>query len=254
MQITVYDEQNQNTVFDLRTLDAYSAVYCTAHYAFHYKPGSFAEKHIRSIAEEQERCFTKITALLGIPFCDTIRYVLTNSPEENGRILEELFGEYEPGNGFAVGPNNIFATYSETIRCVGAHEDTHLISYAYCDPSCELLCEGLAMYMDGEWWGKPNAEWVKAFLLDGSCRSVFELADDETFRNTACEISYPIAGAFTAYLIERLGTAAFLEHIYKPKASLAEKTKQVFHKTPEEVEKGFIAWITAAQDDITMHI
>ncbi len=243
MQITVYDEQKQGTVFDLHTLDAYSEVYCTEHYAFHYKPGSFAEKNICAIAEEQERCFQKITALLGIPFCDTIRYVLTDSPEENGRISEELFGEYDPGNGFAIGPNNVFAVYSETIRCVGAHEDTHLISYAYCDPSCAFLNEGLAMYMDGEWWGKPNAEWVKAFLDNGSYRSVFELTDDEAFWNTPCEISYPIAGAFTAYLTDRLGAAAFLEQIYKPKASLAEKIKRVFRQTPEAIEKDFLNWV-----------
>ena len=243
MQIAVYDEQMQATVFDLRTPDAYSEVFRTAHYAFHYRPGSFAEKDIRCIAEEQERCFAKITTLLNIPYRDTIQYVLTDSPEENGRILEELFGEYEPGYGFAIGPNNVFAVYNEQIRCVGAHEDTHLISYAYCDPACELLSEGLAVYMDGEWWGKPNAEWVEAFLLDGSYRSVFELADDETFWNTPCEISYPIAGAFTAYLTDRLGVAAYLEQIYKPKAPLAEKLKQAFQQTPEEIEKDFIDWI-----------
>jgi len=48
---------------------------------------------------------------------------------------------------------------------------------------------------------------------------------------------------FTAFLIERLGAAAFLEQIYKPKASLAEKIKQVFHETPEEFEKDFINWV-----------
>lgn len=245
MQITVYDEQKQTAVFDLRSLDAYSEVYCTAHYAFHYKPGSFAEKHIRSIAEEQECCFAKITALLGIPFCDTIHYFLTDSPEENGRISEELFGEYDPGNGFAIGPNNVFAVYSETIRCVGAHEDTHLISYAYCDPSCAFLNEGLAMFMDGEWWGKPNTEWVKVFLRDGSYRSVFALADDETFWNTPCEISYPIAGAFTAFLIERLGAEAFLEQIYKPDLPLKEKAAQALRQSPEEIETEFLDRISA---------
>ena len=243
MQITVFDEQKQAIVFDLKTLDAYSEVFCTAHYALHYKAGSFAEKHIRDIAEEQERCFQKITALLNIPFPYTIQYVLTDLPEENGRIIEELFGEFSPGNGFAIGPNNVFAVYSEQIRCVGAHEDTHLISYAYCDPTCELLSEGLAMFTDGEWWGKPNAEWVKTFLDNGSYRSIFSLAEDETFWNTPCELSYPIAGAFTAYCVDRLGAAAFLEQIYKPKASLAEKIKQVFHETPEEFEKDFINWV-----------
>lgn len=243
MQITVYDEQRQANVFDLRTLDAYSGIYRSEHYAFHYKPGSFAEQHIRSVAEEQEACFRRIIERLAIPFPDTIQYFLTDSPEENGRIIEELFGEYAPGNGFAIGPYGVFAVYSEQIRCIGAHEDTHLISYAYCDPASAFLSEGLAMYMDGEWWGKPNAEWIKAFLKNETYRSVFALDDEETFWNTPCEISYPIAGAFTAFMIERIGAAAFLEQIYKPKAPLAEKTERTFKKTPEAVEKDFLDWV-----------
>ena len=246
MQITVFDEQKRANVFDLRTLDAYSGTFCSEHYTFHYKPGSFAAQNIGSVAEEQERCFRKITELLKIPFNDTIQYYLTDSPEENGRIMEELFGEYAPGNGFAIGPHSVFAVYSEQIRCIGAHEDTHLISYAYCNPTGALLSEGLAMFMDGEWWGKPNTEWVKAFLRDGSYRSVFALADDETFWNAPCEISYPIAGAFTAFLIERLGTEAFLEQIYKSKAPLAEKAAHVFGEPPEAIETAFTDWIEAS--------
>lgn len=245
MQITVFDEQKQANVFDLRILDAYSGTFCSEHYTFHYKPGSFAAQNIGSVAEEQERCFRKITELLRIPFRDTIQYFLTDSPEENGRIMEELFGEYAPGNGFAIGPHSVFAVYSEQIRCIGAHEDTHLISYAYCDPTCEFLSEGLAMFTDGEWWGKPNAEWVKSFLRDGTYRSVFALADDEIFWNAPCEISYPTAGAFTAFLIGRLGAEAFLEQIYKPKAPLAEKAAQALHRSPEEIETEFLDGISA---------
>lgn len=243
MQITVFDEQKRASVFDLHTLDAYSETFCSEHYAFHYKSGSFAALNIRSVAEEQERCFRKITELLKIPFQDTIQYFLTDSPEENGRIIEDLFGEYAPGNGFAIGPENVFAVYSEQIRCIGAHEDTHLISYAYCDPTCAFLGEGLAMFTDGEWWGKPNTEWVKAFLKNGSYRSVFALANDEVFWTVPCEISYPIAGAFTTFAIDRLGTASFLERIYRPAVSLAEKAERAFGKTSEAVEKEFTDWI-----------
>lgn len=245
MQITVFDEQKQANVFDLRALDAYSGTLCSEHYTFHYKPDSFAAQNIRRVAEEQERCFRKITELLKIPFNDTIQYYLTDSPEENGRIMEELFGEFAPGNGFAIGPHSVFAVYSEQIRCIGAHEDTHLISYAYCDPTSAFLSEGLAMFMDGEWWGKPNTEWVKALLKDRTYRSVFALADDETFWNTPCEISYPIAGAFTAFLIERLGAEAFLEQIYKPDLPLKEKAAQALRQSPEEIETEFLDRISA---------
>ena len=172
MQITVYDENRRPETPDLRTLDAFDASFCTEHYVFHFRSGSCAAREIEQIAAEQERCFRTIEETLRIPFTHQIQYFFADSPEENGRILEELFCMYAPGNGFAVGPNNVFAVCNDQIKCIGAHEDTHLISYAFCDPACEFLSEGLAMLMDGQWWGEPNAEWVKRFLQDGRYCSV----------------------------------------------------------------------------------
>ena len=106
-----------------------------------------------------------------------------------------------------------------------------------------FLSEGLAMRMDGQWWGEPNAEWVKRFLQDGRYRPVLALADDETFEKTPCEITYPIAGAFTAFLTERLGVPAYLEQIYKPKQPLKEKLEHAFGMPPEAVEHAFLDWI-----------
>lgn len=243
MQITVYDENRRPETPDLRTLDAFDASFCTEHYVFHFRSGSCAAREIEQIAAEQERCFRTIEETLRIPFTHQIQYFLADSPEENGRILEELFGMYAPGNGFAVGPNNVFAVCNDQIKCIGAHEDTHLISYAFCDPACEFLSEGLAMLMDGQWWGEPNAEWVKRFWQDGRYCSVLALADDETFEHTPCEITYPIAGAFTAFLTERLGVPAYLEQIYKPKQPLKEKLEHAFGMPPEAVERAFSDWI-----------
>lgn len=79
MQITVYDEQRQANVFDLRTLDAYSGIYRSEHYAFHYKPGSLAEQHIRSVAkpkeplaEKTERAFKKTPEAVEKEFLDRV--------------------------------------------------------------------------------------------------------------------------------------------------------------------------------------
>ena len=40
--------------------------YSTQHYDFHYGSHSVAERDILQIAEEQERCYKKITTMLGI--------------------------------------------------------------------------------------------------------------------------------------------------------------------------------------------
>lgn len=242
MQLTIWQEAPVDEVVDVLSLETLSGIFQTEHYDFHFKPDSYAGQHIGKIAEYQEKCYRRIEETLQIPFRRRIRYFLTDSPDEVGRIMEELFGEYEPGNGDAIAPNNVIAVYSEEINCIGIHEDAHLFSYAYCDPTCALLSEGIAQFLD-EWWGKPNTEWVKMFVADGRYRSVCELADDETFWNVSSEITYPIAGAFTAFLVERIGVAAYLERIYKPALPLAEKIEAVFHSSPEALEQEFLLWI-----------
>lgn len=243
MKLMIIDDRECVQEQDVRSADVLRGTYSSEHYTFCFRPGSFAEKHIEEIAAEQESCFRRIESMLEIPFPMKIRYFLTETPEENGRIMEELFGEYEPGYGFAVGPNNVFAVYSEEIRCIGAHEDTHLVSYAFCAPPSAFFCEGLAMYTDGAWWGEPNTVWVGRFLKNGGYRSVQALSDDETFWNTPCEISYPIAGAFIAFLVDRVGIKTFLEQLYKPQCAFEEKIERVFKTSPEEVEKSFLHWV-----------
>lgn len=151
--------------------------YETEHYIFHYRPGSYAEKDMESIAALQENCYKRITAALGIVPPFRIHYYLFDTPEEVGAV----YGDYEPCNGFADTPNNIFAVYNQRVKCIGMHEDTHIISYVKGRPKCAFLREGLAMYMDGVWWNCPNKDWVKKFLADGSYVPIEKLLENEVF-------------------------------------------------------------------------
>lgn len=118
--------------------------YASEHYVFHYVPGSIAEKDIEKIVMIQENCFKDICNLLNIYPTFKIQYFLLETPE----LVGKLYGDHDPCNGFANPPNEIYAVYNNKIKCVGYHEDAHIISYLINRPHSIFLREGLAMYFD----------------------------------------------------------------------------------------------------------
>lgn len=186
--------------------------YTTEHYVFHYQKGSFAEKEIRQIAETQEEAFSKICSTLNVIYPNRINYYFTDSPNAIGQII---WGEDTPCNGVAFfGANKIYAVYTEDIKCIGSHEDTHLISFLMNYPESDFVVEGLAMSFDETWWGVPNETWASYYKTIHPDLSVTALFDNNIFADTGCDIAYPIAGAFTKFLIDSFGIERYLD-LYK---------------------------------------
>ncbi len=187
-------------------------VYISDHYIFHYCAGSVAEKGIKLIAETQEKCFRKICSTLKIDYTEKINYYLTDSPLEIGRVI---WDEEAPCNGCALcGRNKVYATYNDNIKCIGSHEDTHLISFLINYPESDFVVEGLAMCMDGLWWGVPNEIWAAYYQMKHENLSVKDLFDNDIFEDYGCTVTYPIAGAFTKFLIDTFGMERYIE-LYK---------------------------------------
>lgn len=99
-------------------------------YIINYHAGSIAEKDIEKIIELQETCYDFICKTLTIKMDIKIKYYLCESAKEVG----ELYGDDEPCNGFAKEPNEIYAVYNDEVKCIGFHEDAHIISYNISTP------------------------------------------------------------------------------------------------------------------------
>lgn len=211
--------------------------YESDHYIFNYNQGSQAERDIQSIAAEQEACFGYICKVLGVQPDFKIEYFLCDTPEEVGHI----YGDDDPCNGFAAPPDKIYAVYNEQVKCIGFHEDAHLVSYLINRPDPPAIREGLAMYFDRKWWGIQNLDWCGFFLETGRYISAAALLDREVFFDTDCSVCYPIMGAFTDFLIATYGQAAYLE-MYKQQDTV-HAMQEVFGKTPEELNLEFIDYV-----------
>lgn len=175
------------------------------HYNFHLIKDSLAEKDIDEIMKTQEKCFKEITSFLNV------------SPH------------YE-----------IYAVYNEKVKCIGYHEDAHIISYILNKPQSVFLREGLAMYFDKVLWNKSNDEWVRLLLKSDRYLSIIDLIQNDFFLNHADEITYPIAGAFVKYLINRYGRELFIS-VYTFKGyDLLSEIERTYATKIEQIENDFL--------------
>ena len=224
----------------------------TTHYVFHYEKNSLAEKEIHQIADKQEGCYTFISSCLHADAKGKIHYHLFDTPQEVGKQYAIIHDEDddEPCNGFALpeimskdGMNHVFAVYSETVKCVGFHEDAHIISYSICRPDSRFISEGLAMFFDRYWWGIDNYSWTRWYIEQGKNPSVADLIENSHFRAYDCTLTYPLAGAFTGYLIERFGTEKYVAFYKRCADDAARAFAQTFGISAALLERDFLVYM-----------
>ena len=238
--------------------------YETDHYGFHYLKGSLAQRDIAQIAERQERCFDRICDCLNIKYSKKIGYWFYNSPKllgnaffdgalcngvsitsaqdrDIGKIVS-LSGEEE--DSFAVEPYSIHAVYEERIKCIGPHEDTHVIAAQLFEPSSAFLCEGLAMMMDGSWWGIKNKLWARYYKDGGELVPAHDLINcpEEQFYGLEGRITYPVAGAWTEYMFQTFGKEKYMRFYCGD--GTAQMATDVFGKSLPQICREFEAWLS----------
>ena len=216
------------------------------HYIFHFHEESKAEVDIGTIVSCQEACYRYICAVLKVTPSFKIEYFLCQSPQEVGR----LYGDDEPCNGFAVMPNRIYAVYNEEVRCIGFHEDAHILSYTLNRPDCPAIREGLAMYFDRKWWGIQNMDWALFYIKHHLYIPVEALLDKDAFFAADCSLTYPIMGAFTDYLIASYGIEAYLQ--FYSQQDMAQAMGNVYRKSPAELNREFVSYVHLFSLDPTL--
>ncbi len=217
--------------------------YETSNYIFHFQENSTAERDIIKIAKIQESCYAYICTMLKTVPDFKIEYFLCETPEEVGRV----YGDDDPCNGFTSLPNKIYAVYNEEVKCIGFHEDAHVVSYLINRPNSRAIREGVAMYFDRKWWSIQNLDWAGYFIKTGKYISVNKLFNNEIFSSNDCSITYPIMGAFTEWLISSYGIDKYLQ-FYKYEDSTAA-LKLVYNQTVEELNNAFVDYVQLFEID-----
>jgi len=220
------------------------------HYIFHYHPGSLAERDIDEIIELQEICFDYICRALCVSMDTTINYYLCETPEEVGTF----YGDDDPANGFNRMPDEIYAAYNDGVKCIGFHEDAHLISYnTIARPKLALLREGLAMYFDRVLWRFPIHAWVQVILEMRLYPDLASLADNETFFEERFVITYSVAGVFVDYLISIFGINNFKVFYGGDYANFEDGFYSVFGIKLDDFERSIKRYLKTVQYEDTIY-
>lgn len=214
-------------------------------YIFHYNKDSIAERDLDLIIQTQENCHKNICKSLNVKMDIPIKYFLCDTPEEVGNIYGSIHGnDFEPCNGFAMRPNEIYAVYNDSIKCIGFHEDAHIISYhTLTRPPQVFIREGLAMYFDKVYWGISNDAWVYYFLQNDKFISLKDLIIDSKFYSFSDKLTYPIAGSFVSYIINNYGLEKFKNFYLTLNESFEHCFEKSFGISLDEMEKDFIDYI-----------
>jgi hypothetical protein len=125
----------------------------------------------------------------------------------------------------------VHSFYSDKIKCIGEHEDTHLLSISL-GAAIFLFSEGLAEFMSEKWNQKDIDFWAKKYLKKNKLYSLKFLTNDKNWRRIDEEIVYPQAGSLIRYLIKIYGLEKFKE-VYKNLSR--EKTNRQNIKITEDV-------------------
>lgn len=213
----------------------------TEHYIFYYFPGTVAEKEIDQISNRQEKAFEKIISFLKVP---KPKRKITYYLYPNEKTKEELMGDNWCAQ--AIWKDFIVhVLYTENIKPLGEHEDTHLLSLPW-GLSIAFFQEGLAEYMIGHGWhGENHDQMSKEALKKGILPTVESMFDHHKWRELDDENAlyyYCFVGSFTKFLIEKFGKEKF-KNLYLNTSR--EKTKEenlsifedVYNLNPSEAEK-----------------
>ena len=208
----------------------------SSHFDYYFESGSPASRDIAAIEARFEHDYSHIVTLLGDKEANL--HVDAFIVDSRAR-MKQLCGH--ESNGLAVG-NVILFVYGDSIKALGAHEPTHLLSqFLWGTPHGVWLTEGLAVYADDEWQALPLHGICKQLNADRKLIPISSLFDDHQFRRSSEMVTYPEAGSFMKFLYERYGRDA-VKALW---TQGAESIPKVFGESLTQLESEWFAVINS---------
>lgn len=215
----------------------------STHYRFYYFPKSVAESEIESIVARQETSCEKVIAFLNVPKPDRlIEYYLYPSKEAKTKLMGDDWYAQAIYDEFRV-----HLLYTETIKPLGEHEDTHLLSLPW-GLAIGFFAEGLAEHLVGQAWdGKLHLEHVREGYSKNIYPPLVDFLDHQSWLKADDSLAiyfYSLAGAFVSFLITTFDKDRF-ESFYRQlnRDNTGKQNGQLFQsiygKNIEEVEIEF---------------
>lgn len=204
--------------------------YASEHLVFHYLPGTWVARQIRSIAADHEEVHDDIVQYLGGTALDEPIdfYVYTTE--------ESFYRSTARDAGFAINEHYEVHTrwFAPDDHQTLGHEMTHVLTYWLLgNPSEALLGEGIAVCLDHS--GNDYQGQVSRLRRQGDLIPLAQMLGD-TWGDY--EYAYPVSGSFVCFLLEQYGVERFVE-LY-PQADLPAALEELYGADLDALEQEWL--------------
>lgn len=217
-------------------IDANWNVIDSPHFAFHVRPGSFAEQNIATLIEVMEDQYAFALGALDIRYAGRISLFLYNNANDAG----EPFGAERSGTAYTntEAARAIVSPPLETTFGLVAHESNHVIQYVGIGPpATSFMNEGMASAVMSERY-HPG----KSFLYPWTARNdtrippISDLVDDGKWDDVDSQVAYNASASFLVYTLEAGGPDRLKQLQTVRSSDFAARFQQLYGKTLDQAE------------------
>jgi hypothetical protein len=219
-------------------IDANWKVIDSPHFAFHVRPGSFAERNIATLIEVLEDQYAFALDALDIRYAGRISLFLY----ENAADAGEPFGFERSGTAYTntEAARAIVSPPLETTFGLVAHESNHVILYnGIGPPATSFMNEGLASAVMSERYHAGGKSFLYPWTARNDARipALTDLVDDDKWSDIDSQITYNASASFLVYTLD-LGGPDRLKQLQPVQSSeFAARFQQIYGKPLEQAER-----------------
>ena len=215
----------------------------STHFAFHVRPGSFAEQNIATLIDVLEDQYAFELRALDIRYAGRVSLFLYNNADDAG----EPFGAERSGTAYisTEAARAIVSPPLETTFGLIAHESNHVIQYVGIGPpATSFMNEGMASAVISDRY-YPGG---KSFLYPWTARNearippMTDLVVDSKWDDVDSQIAYNASASFLAYTLDAGGPAR-LKQLQSVKGDeFAARFEQIYGKPLDHADREWRAF------------
>jgi hypothetical protein len=217
-------------------LDNNWRVFDSPHFAFHVRPGSFAEQNIATLIDVLEDQYAFALNALDIRYAGRVSLFLFDSAADADEQSERSGTAYPDTEAARA----IVSPPLETTFGLVAHESNHVIQYnGIGPPATSFMNEGLASAVMSELY-HPGG---KSFLYPWTARNdariprLTDLVDDGKWADTDSQIAYNASASFLVYTLDLAGPDRLKQLQPVRSSEFAGRFQQIYGKPLDQAER-----------------
>jgi len=213
------------------------------HFAFHVRPGSFAEQNIATLIEVMDDQYAFALSALDIRYAGRISLFLYNNANDAGEPFGfERSGTAYPGTETA---RAIVSPPLETTFGLVAHESNHVILHnGVGPPATSFMNEGMASAVMSERYHPGGKSFLYPWTVRNDARipPITDLVDDGKWDDVATEIAYNASASFLVYTLEAGGPDRLKQLESVRSSDFAARFQQIYGKPLDQAEREWRAF------------